>query len=102
MEKTLDDKIRDRFSNTTSINTVVWMLSFLIYHFVKSDWFYLIYGLLAITLVNSVVLVSIFYKAHADRDQLIHYKKIRLTFIFNFFMTAVLIFLLIFQIIAHN
>ena len=102
MEKTLDDKTRDRLSDAGSINMAIWMLSFIIYHFVKSDWFYLIYGLLAIALVNAAAMVSIFYKAYAKKDQLIRYKRIRLYFIFNCFMVAILIFLLILQISIHG
>jgi hypothetical protein len=102
MQKTLDDKIRDQFSNISSVNMVVWMLSFLIDHFVKSDWFYLIYGLLPVLLVNAAVLVSIFYKAYAQRDQLIRFKRIRNKFIFTCLMSVGLMVILIFQILIHN
>jgi hypothetical protein len=101
MEKPLDDKIRDRLSNASSINLMIWIFSFLIDHFVKSHWYY-VYGLLAFSVVNAAVLVFVFYKAFAKRDQLIRYKRIRSYFIFNCIMAAVLIFLLSLQIFMHN
>jgi hypothetical protein len=101
MEKSLDHKIQEQISNAGSINLMIWMFSFVIDHFFKTHWYYL-YGLLAFSVVNAVVLVSIFYQAHAKRDQLIRYKRTRSYFIFTCFMGAILMFLLIFQILIHG
>jgi hypothetical protein len=101
MEKTLDDKFQDRLSNAGSINLMICIFLYMMDHFIKSGWNFL-YFLLAFSLVNAVVMVSIFYKAHAKRDQLIRYKKIRNYFIFNFSMIAILIWILTIQIRIHS